>query len=249
MVWPAIIGAVGAIGGGLLAREGQRDANRDNLRIAREQMAFQERMSNSAYSRAVADMKRAGLNPMLAYQQGGASTPQGAQATMENENTGLAAGVSSAASSAASLMESANFQSLQKAQVKTQEAAAAQASANARRANAEAAIVEAEIPWSAKNAENKASKLHFELEKLAEELSQAEFKTALDKMDVEKLKPLLIRYQEIMNEYEKAQLPAAKASAEFYETVPYSKWLEGLKKVIPGMDDVKDIRDMFRRKR
>jgi len=63
---------------------GGERANKSNRDIAREQMKFQERMSSTAYQRAMADMEKAGLNPILAYSQGGASSPGGASATMQN---------------------------------------------------------------------------------------------------------------------------------------------------------------------
>lgn len=48
---------------------------------AQKQMEFQERLSNTAYQRAIADMQKAGLNPALAYQQGGSSSPVGSMAS------------------------------------------------------------------------------------------------------------------------------------------------------------------------
>lgn len=59
-----------------------------NSTEAMKNREWQEHMSNTAYQRAVEDMKKAGLNPILAFQNGGASTPGGSAGTISGASMG-----------------------------------------------------------------------------------------------------------------------------------------------------------------
>ena len=61
--------------------------NKENKRAAKRAMAFEDRMSITAYRRAMTDMRAAGLNPILAGKVGGASTPKGALPNIGNPIT------------------------------------------------------------------------------------------------------------------------------------------------------------------
>lgn len=88
-VWGAIGQGVASMVGPALSYFGQKSANDSNESIARSQMDFQERMSNTAYQRSMDDMRAAGLNPVLAYKQGGASSPAGASIAVQNAMKGF----------------------------------------------------------------------------------------------------------------------------------------------------------------
>ena len=59
------------------------EANAASAESAAKQMEFQREMSNTAYQRSIADLKAAGINPMLAAMKGGATTPGGAMYTAQ----------------------------------------------------------------------------------------------------------------------------------------------------------------------
>lgn len=101
------LGSAASAFGSYLGQEDTNETNRDiaeqtnyfNAQQAAMNRDFQERMSSSSWQRGVADMKKAGINPMLSVSQGGASSPSGGAAsgtTGAPMQSSLGAGVSSA---------------------------------------------------------------------------------------------------------------------------------------------------------
>lgn len=171
----AIVATVGSnLIGGLISSEGQADTNAANAEQAQKQMDFQERMSNTSYQRGMADMRAAGLNPMLAFMKGGASTPSGSMATFQNEAAPLGAAISE------SMPRAIQMQNVQATTAKTIAEANA-ANAQAGLYSAQTAETQERIPTYAPNIEKAKAETALAIQNA--NLSTAQIKEIAAKID------------------------------------------------------------------
>lgn len=89
LVAAAGIGAASSLIGGIFQKQSAKDA-------ASTQMAFQERMYKNRYQYQMADMRKAGLNPILSYRQGPGGAPAGSSYTPQNIGEAAGRGAASA---------------------------------------------------------------------------------------------------------------------------------------------------------
>lgn len=191
---PIIAGIGSDLIAGNSAQAAQRRANRQNILLQREQQQWEEKMSGSSWQRGTKDMLAAGLNPMLAYSQGGASTPNVSAATVAPED-GMARAIHSAGAKA--------FQALQLENMSEQNKLIR---ANTRNVDAQTQ----NLGGTATTIATTNQKLESELHILAEQYkkAQAEYditeeqlkQQRLNTKQLEAMQPLLLRYQELVND-------------------------------------------------
>lgn len=206
-----VFGLAGSIFGSSSAAKAQRQANAMNYKINLENRDWSERMANTEWQRGTADMLQAGINPMLAVSQGGASTPSNSAATVIPEDA-MGRGMQRLGETLMTMTTAAQVKNIE---------------AQARKTNAEAGVIEG-------TSANVIELSHWQNQKIQKEISKIIIEQNFTQDQAEQLQrmvPLLIEAARQDIDLTKGQIastaaktkldeyaaPSAKAEAEVWE--------------------------------
>lgn len=184
MAWigPAI-GAAGSLLGGALSGSSNAAsmANYDatQLQLQANQESYNTQMADTEYSRAVQSMKDAGLNPALAYQQGGISVPAAPNANIQ-PIPGMGSSLGPAISNAAQFASTAVDQKLKSAQ-------ADQVSASADKTRADTATTLAQLPFAGSTANQNLINMGRTAANLSAELEEIHSRFNLNQQNIDRI--------------------------------------------------------------
>lgn len=133
--------AASAIGGAISFGASAYTAEKQS-KLGKDNQRFQKMMEETRYQRTMDDMRKAGLNPMLAYQQGGGSGASGGIASQVDAGAAVSGGMSSGAKVAEATIK----KQLMKGQLAVMDAGSRASNAQAVKTENEARIVAAGIP-------------------------------------------------------------------------------------------------------
>ncbi|WNK13642.1 MAG: DNA pilot protein [Microvirus sp.] len=196
--------------GGYLTYAAQKKANATNIKLQKEEHDWQERMSNTSMQRGTKDLLAAGLNPMLAVSQGGASTPSTSAATV-NPADGLGRMASSAGSKAMEAL--AMEQTIANIALTKEQTGKTAAEASAARFAALPEIMGS--AWDKQQA-----KIQAEIRKMEQDIKTAQSQgrlTEAQARQVTSMLPLLMEAQSTSNKLQRLQIPSAQAEATLWE--------------------------------